>query len=493
TLREQTIGRGLRLPYGRITGNIDVDRLTIVAHDKFREIVDQANDENSILRKENVIYAEDIDLEPKQIVRSETKAEQESKLVMTAVIKQQMESVGKEFTENEQRVVNIINEITSNEITKQANAVNSLNELNTEENKEIIMQNVISKISANVEANSVIKDYGEIYNRMIVNMIDIQTKIIAKNNIELPRITVMPDNKQNLNYKDFDLDTSGNAFNFVPSKSTLVFQNLKSNEISESGIEAKNILIESPENTIINLLIDKPDISYDDCSELLFKLVGQALKVIKNRFTNEKDVVNIVQNYKVEIADLIFVQILKHIFVSEPELKTSIAYSYSKILPHNFERYLKNPIKKLFDRYTGSIAEQVFTGFNKDSHNLYKFDSEPEKIMAIVLENDSKILKWLRPSEKQFNLFYGQGREKQYEPDFVAETDNAIYLIEVKDHTKMENEDVQSKKRTALKYCEIATLYNKQLNKKPWKYLLIPDDKVSSISSFSALTHFEEK
>lgn len=42
TLREQTIGRGLRLPYGKRTGNDKVDKLTIVAHDKFQEIIDAA-------------------------------------------------------------------------------------------------------------------------------------------------------------------------------------------------------------------------------------------------------------------------------------------------------------------------------------------------------------------------------------------------------------------------------------------------------------------
>ncbi len=39
TLREQTIGRGLRLPYGKRTGDQKVDTLTIVAHDKFQEII----------------------------------------------------------------------------------------------------------------------------------------------------------------------------------------------------------------------------------------------------------------------------------------------------------------------------------------------------------------------------------------------------------------------------------------------------------------------
>jgi type III restriction enzyme len=39
TLIEQSIGRGLRLPYGKRTGVNSVDRLNIIAHDKFQEIV----------------------------------------------------------------------------------------------------------------------------------------------------------------------------------------------------------------------------------------------------------------------------------------------------------------------------------------------------------------------------------------------------------------------------------------------------------------------
>ena len=59
TLVEQSIGRGLRLPYGKRTGNEAVDRLTIVAHDKFQEIVDEANRGDSILVT-GVIIGKDI-------------------------------------------------------------------------------------------------------------------------------------------------------------------------------------------------------------------------------------------------------------------------------------------------------------------------------------------------------------------------------------------------------------------------------------------------
>src|SRR3989338_1643432 len=55
TLRMQTIGRGLRLPYGKRTGHNKADELTIVAHDRFQEIIDEANKPDSIIRKENII------------------------------------------------------------------------------------------------------------------------------------------------------------------------------------------------------------------------------------------------------------------------------------------------------------------------------------------------------------------------------------------------------------------------------------------------------
>ena len=62
TLREQTIGRGLRLPYGERTGDDKVDKLTIVAHDRFQEIIDEANKPDSIIRKENIITIDAEDL-----------------------------------------------------------------------------------------------------------------------------------------------------------------------------------------------------------------------------------------------------------------------------------------------------------------------------------------------------------------------------------------------------------------------------------------------
>lgn len=63
----------MRLPYGRITGDEYVDRLTVVAHDRFQQLIDAANKPDSLIR--NRIDMSIIDLDertdltsPKQLV-----------------------------------------------------------------------------------------------------------------------------------------------------------------------------------------------------------------------------------------------------------------------------------------------------------------------------------------------------------------------------------------------------------------------------------------
>jgi type III restriction enzyme len=73
TLVEQSIGRGLRLPYGKRTGVPAVDRLTIVSHDRFQEIVDEANRPESIIRT-GIIIGRDIPFEKSKVVVAEPKA-----------------------------------------------------------------------------------------------------------------------------------------------------------------------------------------------------------------------------------------------------------------------------------------------------------------------------------------------------------------------------------------------------------------------------------
>ena len=57
-LREQMVGRGL--PYGERTGDRDVDAVMLTAHDKFNDILAEAQRGDSIFKAGNVIKAEEI-------------------------------------------------------------------------------------------------------------------------------------------------------------------------------------------------------------------------------------------------------------------------------------------------------------------------------------------------------------------------------------------------------------------------------------------------
>jgi len=57
---------GCALPYGKRVGVPAVDRLTIVSHDRFQEIIDHANDLNSIIRT-GVVIGKDIGWLPEVI------------------------------------------------------------------------------------------------------------------------------------------------------------------------------------------------------------------------------------------------------------------------------------------------------------------------------------------------------------------------------------------------------------------------------------------
>ena len=55
--------------------------------------------------------------------------------------------------------------------------------------------------------------------------------------------------------------------------------------------------------------------------------------------------------------------------------------------------------------------------------------------LARVMETDPDVINWLRPHPHEFNITYNHGHN--YEPDFVVETKDVIYLVEVKGEDKL--------------------------------------------------------
>ena len=57
-----------------------------------------------------------------------------------------------------------------------------------------------------------------------------------------------------------------------------------------------------------------------------------------------------------------------------------------------------------------------------------------ERSIAVVLEEDEDVVRFIKPPLNQLGLFYRAG--KQYNPDFLVETKDCKYMVEVKAATR---------------------------------------------------------
>lgn len=136
------------------------------------------------------------------------------------------------------------------------------------------------------------------------------------------------------------------------------------------------------------------------------------------------------------------------------------------------------------------IGQMVFGGFRRCLYPVQKFDSDTERRFAVILEkeSDTSIQKWFKPAKGQFQIFYKIGRDHlEYQPDFVVETTDQIYMVETKARKDMEAADVLAKKEAAVKWCGHATDHAQGNGGKPWQYLMVPHDVVAENMTLAGL------
>jgi type III restriction enzyme len=124
------------------------------------------------------------------------------------------------------------------------------------------------------------------------------------------------------------------------------------------------------------------------------------------------------------------------------------------------------------------MAKYLFGGFERCLYDVQKFQSDAERMLAVILDRES--LKWFKPAKGQFLIFYKSGADHpEYQPDFVAEAKEYIYMLEPKMATQMKDADVLAKRDSAVKWCKNASDHARTYDGKQWKYLLIPHDVIA--------------
>ena len=484
TLREQTIGRGLRLPYGKRTGHDKADKLTIVAHDKFQQIIDAANEPDSIIRRENIITLDTEELsQPKEIITSVSTIDKSIE-----DRQKQIEAIDEPEEKQKAQISLEVHKAILSTLPELNNTVANISELKKEEIKQIAVEKIKEKIAGTPQqamfAAEMIQEAEAAYEAIVEEF--------TSSIIEIPRITIQQTGEVRSGFNDFDLDVK--SLNYRPVAEEILVKKLREQENSVDIIIGKGrIVVDTPERIVVNELMNYTEIDYDVQADLLFKLAEQAVEKFQS-YLEADGVMNVVQYHKKEIGQFIYSQLMEHFFCDAPGFEKPVVRPFTRIEEHNFSKYSRDSIHHFTDTIAPAtlIPGKVFSGFRKACHNLYKFDSKTEKDFAIILENDKAVLKWLRPSQRQFHIYW-RHNSRQYHPDFVAETKDAIYLIETKKEGDIETTDVQEKTQAALQYCKHATEFTTQNSGKPWKYILIPHNAVLANMSFDTLMRKYER
>ncbi len=490
-LINQTIGRGLRLPFGgKRTGVSAIDKLTIISHDNFNKIIEESKSERSILRKFSYVeYTDHTLTQPVTVNPAQSQLQhqlsEEAKAIESIGEKSERKSAqvffgAKRAISNVLPILNTLQGIKHHSDLGKQGVKKQIIEKATEVIKSQNQSNISQKGSFDMfhieDEEETIKSLDEVFDKMV--------ETYSRYTIDIPRIIIQHEHTEAV-FSDFDLDVS-KGFNQDAFDDKLMRLSLVTNNVEHLNADYIS-MFGSPEETIIMKLIDFPEISYDDNFELLHKLSRQLISHFRKRKFSDKTIRNVVSHYKDMIAENIYLQMKQHY-----EIKT-IGYKKPKVLPFveildpNIgydSKYGKLDFREKVAK--GDVTKYIFTGFLKCYHLENKFDSSTEADFSYVLEMSEDVISWLRPAPKQFRIYWSNNA-KMYEPDFVVQTPDVIYMVETKARKNLYDIDVQEKKKSAEEYCKYATEYNMENEGKPWKYLLLPHDVINRTSSFKYL------
>ena len=473
TLVEQSIGRGLRLPYGKRTGVAAVDRLTIVSHDKFQEIVDYANSPDSIIRGGlKVIHITDEKAKP-VIAPPELVYRIEQEANGAGAVANQPPLFG---TSREREAAKATLEVIRREFER---LPRSADLSKPEVQKEIVkrVEEILTPAHPEFSGAGFTVDIKEVVSKTV--------NLYQELSIDIPRITVQPVGDVHRGYKEFSLDLA--KVRLQPVDHEILIQELHKRETHRLTSGSGVVTEKRPEDYIVRGLMDFYDINYDEHSALLYKLAAQVVEHLKSYLTTADDILNVLQYHQQPLASLVHAQMQEHFEEKAVAYEAHVSKGFTTLRTTNYmssdagERDVRAPVSEKQD-----IAKMIFGGFKRCLYRVQKFDSDPERRFAVILETDKEVLKWLRPSKGDFHIYHSA--ENSYEPDFAVETKTGMLLCEVKRSSEMTDPIVLAKARAATQWCQYATEHARKHGAKPWAYLLIPDTVVTENKTLKALT-----
>ena len=225
-LTEQTLGRGLRLPYGTRVARSEedefasVDRLTVIAHDRFDEIIQKAKEPGSIvMRKIEIGDGGDVAASGATLVEAPSIAE----MMVTG---HQLQISGFDQAAQPGFVFSSPEEGRAAEVALDVirRYERRLGDVQALRNKEV--QNQISE-----EVRELIRPVqaalaGIVEGPRVEEIVSVVATTVADRTISIPQIVVIPKRQVSFHFEDFDLKNL-ETINVQPIEDGLIIQSLR--------------------------------------------------------------------------------------------------------------------------------------------------------------------------------------------------------------------------------------------------------------------------
>lgn len=464
-LAMQTIGRGLRLPFGEQTSNEDLDTLDIVAHDHYRELVDEIRSSDIFryrdLDKNGVEDSESVDV-------SSTFEDGQLSFIDEAITSTGLKSFDQ--IRNPQTQLEIYEAYVKNFMASQKKNRKSdnPNQLSLFDIAPEVMQTgeTPGPQSTGTDTVSTTPDTQSGKRPMTQEEFAKTVTEYSAKAISVPKILVQTTSEVKFNH--FEVKRTIQDFEIATAK---IERFDAINQHLLTVVDAQALEVEDARNTLACMLLDSiSELSYDD-ADFIIDVVEQYLSQIPG---DEEEKKKIVRRY----AGLIVNDIKKQIY-THMDRKTRDIHIVQKDLIV-FRKFVKNVKKNGQVRYDkpftdrSNIKKYLFTGYKKSYYPANAFDSDTERQFSVILEEDPDVIRWIKPPLNQLGLFWKAGQ--QYNPDFLVETTTGKYMVEVKALNEVNNEEVVSKAREGIRWCTFASTADP--DHKTWEYRLISDDNI---------------
>ena len=478
-LIEQSIGRGLRLPYGKRTGVSVVDRLSIVAHDRFQEIIDEANRPDSVIRLAQVILDPATDLQKTRTVVAQSNLAQQigaTPTVSGATSFPFASPAAPVFASDAERTI----ARAAYAVIRNFESLPASRHLLKPEVQQKIAERVAEYVTPTQHALP-----GVTATPDIASVVGKTADLVVRQTIDIPRILVVPKGEVTTGFHSFTLDCSN--IRYQPVERDLLIQHLRTHaqETLSSGgsLQPEQQL----EDYLVRGLIDFDDISYDEHADLLYNLAGQVVAHLRS-YLSEDDARNVLIYHQKQLAEFIHAHMHAHQWEKATDYAVVVTKGFTELKdpaytvkdgepPYDFRQSVQDKSR---------IGQMLFGGFQRCLYSIQKFQSDSERKLAVILDREAH--KWFKPPQGQFQIFYKAGADhREYVPDFVAETGSCIYMLESKARNEMTDPEVQAKKEAAVTWCDRATNHALPNGGKPWKYVLIPHDAIAENMTLAGL------